>query len=121
MRYIVFQEAIGYNAFDDKERCPICNKPLRPDVVFFSERAPMYQVLYQEIKNCELLVVIGTSGNVVNTAMLQVNKIKNAILNILEPSSAMHEHIFTKVLYKPATQAIDEIRDDIETFLNEQI
>ncbi|MEA2099261.1 MAG: Sir2 family NAD-dependent protein deacetylase [Campylobacterota bacterium] len=98
------------NAFNGK--CPTCHSKLRPNIVFFGEAAPMYEKLYKELDDCELFVVIGTSGNVVNTDSL-TNYVKRSILNNLEPSEAIFDELYSKVLYKPATVAIDEIAEDI--------
>jgi NAD-dependent deacetylase len=99
------------------DACPRCSQPLRPNVVFFGEAAPKYEDMYKELSDCEMLVVIGTSGNVINTDMFVRSGIEVAILNNLEPSPAIDETIYSKVLYKKATEAIDEIVADIEDFL----
>lgn len=99
--------------------CPECNIPLRPNIVFFGENAPKYRDLYQELEDCEMFVTIGTSGNVVDVSSLAYY-VKKAILNNLEPSSAIDEDKFDKCIYKKATEAIDEIIDDIEAFLKSQ-
>ena len=105
---------VGYknqeNAFNGT--CPTCHSKLRPNIVFFGEAAPLYEKLYHELNDCELFVVIGTSGNVVNTDSL-TNYVKRSILNNLEPSDAIFDELYTKVLYQPATIAIDEIAEDI--------
>jgi NAD-dependent deacetylase len=44
--------------------------------------------------------------------------IKYSILNNLEPSDAINDTLYTKVLYKKATEAIDEIAVDVEEFLS---
>ena len=44
-------------------------------------------------------------------------QIKLSILNNLEPSSYINDSLYSKVLYKKATLAIDEIADDIENYL----
>ena len=81
---------------------------LRPDIVFFGEAAPMYA----KLDDCEFLVIIGTSGNAINS------NIKYSILNNLEPSDAIDDTLYSKVLYKKASQAIDEIIKDIKMFLD---
>jgi len=101
----------------------MCHSKLRPDIVFFGEAAPKYEDMFLEMDNCEMLVVIGTSGNVVNTDMFLTSRwskstIKYSILNNLEPSSAINDKLYSKVLYKKASLAIDEIVEDIEKFLN---
>ncbi|MEA3288694.1 MAG: NAD-dependent deacetylase, partial [Campylobacterota bacterium] len=68
------------------------------------------------IQDCEMFVVIGTSGNVIG-----VNTIATftdiSILNNLEPSSAIDDRVFSKVIYDKATVAIDDISKEIEQFL----
>ena len=114
-----FMDDIGYEKMDDAySECPECSKPLRPNIVFFGEAAPRYADLYEELEDCEVLVVIGTSGNVINTDMFLSRKIKLSVLNNLEPSAAFNDKRYTKVLYKNATEAIDEIVSDVEEYLS---
>ena len=89
---------------------------LRPDVVFFGEQAPMYAKLFKEMDDCEFLVIIGTSGNLINTDMFLNPKIKHSILNNLEESDAINDNLYSKVLYKKASEAVDEIVEDVEKF-----
>jgi NAD-dependent deacetylase len=109
---------IGYKNQNDayNGKCPTCNSKLRPNIVFFGEAAPLYEELSRQIQNCELFIVIGTSGSVVgvNTIAQYVDK---SILNNYEPSEAIEDKLFSKVLYKKATEAIDEIAQEIEEFL----
>ncbi|WP_331774736.1 SIR2 family NAD-dependent protein deacylase [Sulfurospirillum sp. 1612] len=99
-------------------KCPICGSDkVRPYIVMFGEAAPNYQLLYRAFDDCEMLVVIGTSGYVINTDMFLNPTIKISILNNLEPSPAINDRLYTKVLYKKASEAIDEIAADVETFL----
>ena len=119
-----FIEDIGYKSLKEvypNEKCPKCGKNLRPNVVFFGESAPEYKKLYKEFNNCEMLVVIGTSGNVINPDMfLEKGDVKYSILNNLESSEAINDKLYSKILYKPVTEAIDEIIKDIEKFLGEK-
>ena len=99
--------------------CPECSSKLRPNIVFFGEAAPMYEHLNQELQDCEMVVVIGTSGNVVGVnSMAQFAQ--RSILNNLEPSPAIEEQLFDLVLYKKAGEAIEEIRYEIEKFLDSE-
>ena len=109
---------IGYkklHTFNDGV-CPKCSTNLRPNIVFFGEAAPMYERLNGHIQDCELFVVIGTSGNVIGVNTI-ASFCEKSILNNLEPSDAIDENSFTKVLYEKASFAIDEIREDIEATL----
>ena len=114
-----YKEDIGYRRQKDVyDVCPKCNKDmLRPDVVFFGESAPMYAKMFKQIDDCEFLVIIGTSGNVINTDMFLNPKIKHSILNNLDKSDAINGKLYSKILYKKASEAIDEIVNDIEEFL----
>ena len=117
--YDIGYKSIGYDKFDGK--CPTCfSKKIRPNIVMFGEAAPLYDKLNKEMEDCELFVVIGTSGNVVSTDSYACN-IERSILNNLEPSKAIFDELYTKILYKKATQAIDEIAVDIENILRNKI
>ncbi|SFZ98842.1 NAD-dependent protein deacetylase of SIR2 family [hydrothermal vent metagenome] len=96
--------------------CNSCGSKLRPNIVFFGEQAPMYENLNNEIQDCEFIVVIGTSGTVVGVNTMAAF-IENSILNNLEPSDAIDDTLFKKVLYSKATESIAEIVEDIENFL----
>lgn len=106
---------VGYKAQDDS-RCLECGGELRPNVVFFGESAPEYEKLVNELNSCELIVVIGTSGYVLDvTYFAQLTDY--SVLNNLEPSEAIDDSYFTKVYYAKASEAIDDIAEYIEEFL----
>ena len=117
--YDIGYKAIGQDRFDDK--CPTCgSKKIRPHIVMFGEAAPNYQILNDELKSCELFVVIGTSGNVLDVESIAKN-INNSILNNLESSDAIDDSVFSKVFYTKATEAIDEIKEKIENYLQKEV
>ena len=109
---------IGYapssSSYDGK--CPSCGAKSRPNIVFFGEQAPQYEKLNQELQDCEYFVVIGTSGNVIGVNTI-ANAVENSILNNLEPSDAIEDELFKKVIYAKASDAIEEIVLDIEGYL----
>lgn len=111
-------QLIGYAKQERDFTCKNCGGSFRPDIVFFGEAAPMYEHLYEAMENCQFLVIIGSSGNVVSMDHFALH-VKISILNNLEPSDAINERVYTKVLYKKATEAIDEIIADVERFLQE--
>ena len=109
---------IGYEKLALLNKRCSCGGKFRPNIVFFAEAAPMYAVLEKELQDCEMVVVIGTSGNVIGVnAMAAYRK---AILNNLEPSAMIEEELFDTILYKKATEAIDEIVQEVEAFLKTQ-
>jgi len=112
---------IGYKSqyYSNNGFCNSCGGKFRPNIVFFGEAAPMYEVLNQEVQDCDFFIVIGTSGNVVGVNMI-AQFTEKSILNNYEPSSAIDDALFDKVLYKKATDAIEEIAQDIEEFLSGQ-
>ncbi len=110
-------ELIGYAKQDRTLTCKKCSGSFRPDIVFFGEAAPMYEYLYEAMEECEFLVIIGSSGNVVAMDHFALH-VKHSILNNLEKSDAINERVYGKVLYKKATEAIDEIVGDVERFLH---
>ena len=116
--YCSYVKDIGYRKQnDDIDICPEHNLPLRPNVVFFGESAPLYRDLYREVEECDLFVAIGTSGVVVDVNFLAAHS-KKAILNNLEPSDAIYEERFDSIYYEPATKAIDKIVKEVEEFLS---
>ena len=109
---------IGYKkqkSFNDGF-CPTCSGKLRPNIVFFGEQAPMYEKLAYHINDCELFVVVGTSGEVIGVNGI-AQSVDKSILNNLEPSDAIEDSLFSKVFYMKATEAIGEVADEIEDFL----
>lgn len=111
-------QIIGYTKQDRAFTCKRCNGSFRPDIVFFGEAAPMYEHLYEAMEECEFLVIIGSSGNVVAMDHFALH-VKHSILNNLEKSDAINERVYTKVLHQKATEAVDEIVGDVERFLRE--
>lgn len=101
-------------------KCPKCNKKLRPNIVFFGESAPKYELLNYHLDDCELLVVIGTSGNVIEVNSM-AQSIKQSILNNLEPNWMINDENFSKVIYDRATVAIDDISNTIEEYFIKQL
>jgi NAD-dependent deacetylase len=49
---------------DSLPKCPVCTKPLRPDVVFFGEYpdAEASWTVKRALRDCDLFLAIGTSG-----------------------------------------------------------
>jgi NAD-dependent deacetylase len=102
---------IGYSEIG-YESCPLCGEYLRPDVVFFGEEAPNYLKMYSLLKDVDITVVIGTSGNVINVNNVIENS-KYNILNNLEQDNVIDDKKFDKLIYSRATVAIDEIEKTI--------
>ncbi|MEZ4736714.1 MAG: NAD-dependent deacylase [Caldilineaceae bacterium] len=52
--------------------CPVCGDRIRPDVVWFGEALPIdvVEVAWREAEQCDVMVVVGTSGVVYPVAQL---------------------------------------------------
>jgi NAD-dependent deacetylase len=50
-------------------RCPDCDHPLKPNVVLFEEPVRQMEEIYRLLASCDLLMVIGTSAQVVPASM----------------------------------------------------
>lgn len=111
---------VGYNPQNSanytNDKCLKCSSDLRPNIVFYKEPVPQYDLFNKEIENCEMLVVIGTSGKVIQLNKLAVH-IPLSILNNKEKSPFIDEKCFDKVFLNEATKTIQEISEIIENYL----
>ena len=106
---------IGYKKQEDAV-CPKCDSTvIRHNVVMFGEPAPAYEHLRKLYNEAEMIVVIGTSGHVIDTAYM-AQLVDNSVLNNLH-IDVNHDQYFKVQLHKPATEAIDEIYRLVEEFL----
>jgi NAD-dependent deacetylase len=106
---------IGYDA-QEGAVCPKCESDfIRHNVVMFGESAPAYEHLRALYDEADMVVVIGTSGNVIDTAYI-AQLVENSVLNNIDVDEN-HDQYFSKRLYKPATKAADEIFELVEEFL----
>lgn len=106
---------IGYES-QEGSVCPGCESDnIRHNVVMFGEEAPMYAQLQLSIDECDLFVVIGTSGYVINTAWI-AQWFEHSILNNLDPDERI-DPFFKTVYHEKATSAAAKIEVDIENFL----
>jgi NAD-dependent deacetylase len=74
--------------------------------------------MYAVLEDTDMIVIIGTSGNVINVEFLS-QYADYSILNNLEFSSIIDDSVFDKVIYDKATIAIDEISDIVNEFLEQ--
>lgn len=111
---------IKYDKQDSSNSTCSCGGKMRPNIVFFGEAAPMYEKLYELLADCSMLVVIGTSGYVIDVAYLS-SYADYTILNNLEPSDAIPENCFNKIYYEDANTAFKKIEKDIEEFLEKNL
>jgi len=108
---------ISYDKQDEtNSKCAKCNAAMRPNIVFFGEEAPRYDEMHNILDSCGLLIIIGTSGNVIDVSFL-TQYADISILNNLEPSDVIIEEVFNQIYYENATTAIDKIEIDIRNYI----
>ena len=120
---------IGYTEIDHKKGvCPRCgNKVIKPNVVFFDEQAPNYAKMYETVAmldSSDVIVVMGTSGQVVPIDYILMNKPGHKILNNLEQRDIMGMKVamngfncWDYEIYKSSTEGVDDIQEIIEKYL----
>jgi NAD-dependent deacetylase len=101
----------------DKKLPPLCNKcggVLRPDVVLFGEMLPTDVILEaeEEIKRCDLLIVIGSSLVVYPAANLPYQaKLNGAKLVILNIDPTPLDHMADLVIHRKAGDVMSQVVD----------
>lgn len=97
--------------------CPTCqSNNIRHNVVMFGEEAPMYQKLQQSIDECDVFVVIGSSGYVLNVAWY-AQWFEHSLLNNLDPDDNLDPY-FKIVYHEKATKAAEKIEAYVEKFFS---
>lgn len=109
---------IGYEVYNFTP-CPKCGtKQLKPNVVFFYEQAPRYADMYEifaHIRDCDIVLVVGTSGEVININFLLTRGYK--ILNNLQSQAMIDESVFDSVYLESSTTALPKIYDEIRKLI----
>jgi NAD-dependent deacetylase len=107
---------IGYRAWrQDVERCR-CGRgdAVKPNVVMFHEAAPLYGLMWRrfaELQPEDLLVVIGTSGAVVDIGRIAEAAPCATVLSNLEsdPAGVLRDDQFTVTVHGRATETAERL------------
>lgn len=118
--------AVSEQVFDWHEEmttetiCACCKKPgrMRPHIVWFGEMPLYMDAIYHVLRECDLFISIGTSGNVYPAAgfvqeVRMAGKGHTVELN-MEPS--LGHSLFDEKIYGPASQVVPEY---IKNILNQ--
>jgi NAD-dependent deacetylase len=106
---------VGYSSQEGKT-CPACSSDfIRHNVVMFGEAAPMYRHLHQLYEEASMVVVIGTSGQVIDTASIAQVVEESILLNL--DQDPYIDHYFNVRIYDKATQGITQVVEKVEEFL----
>lgn len=113
---------VGYNEYHPKE-----GMYAKPNVVFFGESVTFDSYgnknpIYNELRNVvasltqqDLVIVIGSSDSVVTWSYILNGLCKSINVNI---EANDHDYLFTKNIYKPCTEVLDELDLEIYSVLN---
>ena len=116
---------IGYRELSPQSTCPQCaSRETKPGIVMFGEEAPLYAELHETFSHSrdDLILVIGTSGNVIPFEYVVGNRRSTrrsyTVLNNLErdPDISYHQY-FDQVIFKPATEACEELAAIVEHWI----
>ena len=94
---------------DSLSVCPCCGTlgNLRPHVVWFGEMPLYMEEIYQALKQCDLFVAIGTSGNVYPAAgFFETAKSAGAHTVELNLEPSANGSLFAEQLYGPASEIV---------------
>jgi len=117
---------IGYAAVEAGERCPrerCRSRRIRPAIVFFHELAPLYRDMHKalgKLGHGDVLVVIGTTGAVVDIGALARPLRCHKLLVNLNPSEDLDERIFDWVRMAPVCTVLDELDAEVQRLLAER-
>lgn len=113
---------IGYAEWTPGDSCPnqprcLCRKGIKPGVVLFNENAPRYADMYRTLNaltDDDVVVVIGTSGQVVSIGGLLEGRPGYKVLNNLTEAASMYDRaieqsVYHETFFEPATGAAEKI------------
>jgi len=97
-------------------QCPDCNKILKPDVVLFEEQLPrnVWLNALDEIKNCDLLIVAGSSLVITPVASLPMTALENgAQVIIVNQSETYVDERSSVAIHYDLAEIIPEITREV--------
>jgi NAD-dependent protein deacetylase/lipoamidase len=97
-------------------RCPSCNAVLKPDVILFEEQLPVkiWNEAEEACRKCELILVVGTSLEVLPSAKLPVLALDHgAKLIIINNTETFMDQRANVVIHGDVAEALPQIADEI--------
>ena len=124
---------IGYTEWGPDDTCPRmrgeiqcgCKKGVKPNVIMFHEAAPNYKPMWKTLLGLgelDVLLVIGTSGKVIEIGDIAAHSRAKTILANLESSEdgsdGVQDRQFDHVLHGRASETAPQIEALIQSLLN---
>jgi NAD-dependent deacetylase len=97
-------------------RCPACNGVLKPDVILYEEQLPakIWIKAEEACRQCELIIVVGTSLEVMPSARLPVNALDHgAKLIILNNTPTFMDVRAEVVIHEDVVDVLPQITDEV--------
>lgn len=113
---------IGYMPITSEMTCPHCgSKQVRHNIVMFNEPAPAYRFIADALDEAEMLIVIGTSGQVIDVVPFTQYVKKSVLVNPKKEHYYEQNFIndfFDVSILKTATQAVPELKQLVTEFMS---
>ena len=100
-------------------KCKICGHVLKPDFIFFGEAIPEFanRKSFEEAEKCDVLIVIGTTGEVMPASMIpNIAKQNGALIIEINPEASLFTNHITDIYLKGKAA---EVLTAIEKCINE--
>ena len=100
--------------------CKKCGGLLKPDFIFFGEAIPpqAYQASMALAEEADLLLIIGTTGEVMPASMIPYEAKQAKVIEINVEPSAYTENLTDLFLHSPATEAAHKLAERLSISLN---
>lgn len=111
---------IGFGHWDETtDTCPKCasRKGVKPGPIFFHEVAPLYPSMWKALLSTtpdDLVIFIGTSGQVIDVAGIAETIRAKTVLSNLESDPSLPEHAFDHVVHGRAVDTASAIEAYVE-------
>ena len=96
-------------------RCPECGGLLKPDFIFFGEEIPpeAYQKSLELVREADLLIIVGTTGEVMPASMIPMEATKARVIEINVEPSRYTEELTQIFLQDRATVAAKKLSEEL--------
>ena len=97
---------------------------MRPFIVFFGEDVPNMTKSIEEVRSCDVFVIIGTSMQVYPAASLVEHVRYDYPVIYIDPNPQLNDYMFywdTQVIKKSATEGMKELLTNWNNYIKESV
>lgn len=117
---------IGNDLYTKYERCPKCKcRFIKPNIIFFNERAPLYEKLNQtfharKLNSRHVFLAVGTSFQVLGAERFIVKKSKEFGYKIfVNKENTEYDYLFNDVIYKESSIGLKDALIKIDDYITQ--